>query len=222
MDVPPVSSRAVNTAFGERVYANGVGGGRYGFAGAWGYQAAGGEECGPVGEEFLCDPLAELGWLHVGERYYDPACGRFVQRDPIGIRGGFNTYVYAENSPVFVIDPEGEVPHLIGPEGPIFGHGRGLNVGQIRVGWSRTSVGYRKWTSKFAFRNGARHLFYGARAIRACSGLVFLAAEGGYLVGTAIDRGVGLATGSNLSDYIGNWMWEVWAKEGRQQGYRPW
>ena len=104
---PPSAGRAVYTAFGERVYANGVGGGRYGYAGAWGYQAAGTEQCGPVGETYSCDPLEELGWLHVGERYYDPACGRFVQRDPIGIAGGFNVYVYVENMPTIGIDPTG-------------------------------------------------------------------------------------------------------------------
>lgn len=104
---PPSAGRAVYSAFGERVYANGVGGGRYGYAGAWGYQAPGTNQCGPEGEEYLCDPLAELGWLHVGERYYDPACGRFVQRDPIGIRGGANVYAYANNYPVLFIDPDG-------------------------------------------------------------------------------------------------------------------
>ncbi|OWY69783.1 hypothetical protein B7486_19260 [cyanobacterium TDX16] len=106
---PPSGGRAVYTAFGERVYANGVGGGRYGYAGAWGYQAAGTEQCGPVGETYSCDPLEELGWLHVGERYYDPACGRFVQRDPIGIRGGFNVYVYVGNAPTLGIDPSGRM-----------------------------------------------------------------------------------------------------------------
>lgn len=104
---PPSAGRAVYTAFGEQVYANGVGGGRYGYAGAWGYQAAGPEQCGPVGETYSCDPLKELGWLHVGERYYDPACGRFVQRDPIGIRSGLNVYVYVGNNPCADIDPNG-------------------------------------------------------------------------------------------------------------------
>ncbi|GMU32262.1 MAG: hypothetical protein AMXMBFR20_01350 [Planctomycetia bacterium] len=104
---PLSAGRAVYTAFGERVYANGVGGGRYGYAGAWGYQAAGTEQCGPVGETFSCDPLEELGWLHVGERYYDPACGRFVQRDPIGIAGGWNVYAYVGNEPVKWMDPTG-------------------------------------------------------------------------------------------------------------------
>ncbi len=61
----------------------------------------------PGGETTWCDPLAELGWLHVGHRYYDPTSGRFVQRDPIGIAGGLNTYAYVLNDPLSGVDPSG-------------------------------------------------------------------------------------------------------------------
>jgi RHS repeat-associated protein len=97
---------AVYTAFGEPVCGSGGAGtcgtgvppvGRYGYAGAWGYQSS----------DDSNDPLAALGWLHVGERYYDPASGRFVQRDPIGLAGGVNVYVYVGNNPVIFIDPNG-------------------------------------------------------------------------------------------------------------------
>nr|WP_232435475.1 RHS repeat-associated core domain-containing protein [Burkholderia ubonensis] len=27
-------------------------------------------------------------------RYYDPECGRFVSKDPIGLQGGINAYRY--------------------------------------------------------------------------------------------------------------------------------
>ena len=40
-------------------------------------------------------------------RDYDPASGRYVQSDPIGLLGGLNTYSYVENKPVARIDPEG-------------------------------------------------------------------------------------------------------------------
>jgi RHS repeat-associated protein len=81
----------VYTAFGERVSTTAVDeGNRYGYAGAWGYQAH---------EEFP--------FLHVGARYYDPATGRFLQRDPIGIEGGLNVYAYVDAIPASRIDPDG-------------------------------------------------------------------------------------------------------------------
>ncbi|MDD1789237.1 RHS repeat-associated core domain-containing protein [Burkholderia gladioli pv. gladioli] len=39
-------------------------------------------------------------------RYYDPASGRFVSKDPIGLEGGINVYQYAPN-PTGWIDPLG-------------------------------------------------------------------------------------------------------------------
>lgn len=39
-----------------------------------------------------------------------PAPGRFVQRDPIGIRGGLNPYIFGLNSPLTRIDPNGAMP----------------------------------------------------------------------------------------------------------------
>lgn len=40
-------------------------------------------------------------------RYYDPAVGRFLSEDPIGIEGGLNLYTYAGNDPVNLRDPSG-------------------------------------------------------------------------------------------------------------------
>jgi RHS repeat-associated protein len=77
---------SVYTAFGERVSGANH---RYGYAGAWQYQAHG-----------------DFPYLHVGHRYYDPGSGRFVQRDPLGTWGGLNPYLYAP-SPTATIDPDG-------------------------------------------------------------------------------------------------------------------
>jgi RHS repeat-associated protein len=40
-------------------------------------------------------------------RYYDPSTGRYLTPDPIGLGGGINPYVYVQNDPVNLVDPEG-------------------------------------------------------------------------------------------------------------------
>jgi len=78
---------SVYTAFGERVSGTNH---RYGYAGTWGYQSH-----------------DEFPFMHVGHRYYDPASGRFLQRDPIGLAGGLNVYEYGRSHPTVWIDPTG-------------------------------------------------------------------------------------------------------------------
>jgi RHS repeat-associated protein len=66
-------------------------------------------------------------------RYYSTNESRFTAEDPIGIRGGVNTYLYVEANPVSVIDPTG----LMG-----FGGGGSATTGGSRsrnaptCGWS--------------------------------------------------------------------------------------
>ena len=60
-------------------------------------------------------PAEVFPFLHVGHRYYDPATGRFLQRDPIGILGGSNVYDYVASVPTINVDPEGLFPEEVPP-----------------------------------------------------------------------------------------------------------
>lgn len=62
------------------------------------------------------------GLFYYRARYYDPSTGRFLQEDPIGIRGGLNLYRYANSSPLIVRDSTGLVSEL-----DDYGVGRGAN-----------------------------------------------------------------------------------------------
>jgi len=104
------------TAFGEPVDSSGTGvppvsvtdfceaGASPPFCPRYQYVGAHGYETGLVPDD---GNYASANWQHVGHRWYDPNAGRFMQRDPIGIRAGLNTYAYVSNSPVRAIDPHG-------------------------------------------------------------------------------------------------------------------
>jgi RHS repeat-associated protein len=98
------SSSSVFTAFGEPRSATLDGGdNRYGYVGAHGYQAH-----------------DEMPFLHVGHRYYDPSIGRFLQRDFIGIRGGWNVYGYVRGRATGRIDPSGLIDGNGGGDSVVF------------------------------------------------------------------------------------------------------
>jgi RHS repeat-associated protein len=52
---------------------------------------------------------AESGLHYNDRRYYDPATGRYLTRDPLGFGGGANLYAYAAHNPTNLIDPSGEI-----------------------------------------------------------------------------------------------------------------
>ncbi|MEJ2682521.1 MAG: RHS repeat-associated core domain-containing protein [Gammaproteobacteria bacterium] len=63
---------------------------------------------------FLGQRYHEETGLHYNlNRDYNPSIGQYVQSDPIGMAGGINTFVYANNNPVMYSDPEGLNPLLL-------------------------------------------------------------------------------------------------------------
>jgi len=61
----------------------------------------------------------ETGLLCLTHRYYDPGTGKFVNRDPIGYKGGINLYGFTGNNPVNESDPSGFEPRIKGdPDDP--------------------------------------------------------------------------------------------------------
>ena len=75
--------------FGEPVAWNETTPNAFCFVGEWGVMHAG------------------AGLYYMRARHYDSGLGRFLQRDPVGINGGFNLYQYARNNPCLWTDPEG-------------------------------------------------------------------------------------------------------------------
>jgi RHS repeat-associated protein len=75
--------------------------------------------------------------LHRG---YSPSLGRWLSRDPIGIRGGLNLYGYVLNDSVNLIDPNGHevIPFPIPWWGPA---GAGAGVGVASAGLPGAIVG---------------------------------------------------------------------------------
>lgn len=73
------------------------------------------------------------GLYYYRARYYSPIFSRFIQSDPVGLAGGFNTYAYVSGNPLNGIDPNGLDVMVItgGYRGGwnIFGHSAGAVQG---------------------------------------------------------------------------------------------
>lgn len=74
---------------------------------------------------------AETGLNYNYHRYYDPATGRYLTPDPIGLEGGINLYIYVQNNPVNFLDPNGLFGFAGAASGAFGGFIGGLTVGYV-------------------------------------------------------------------------------------------
>jgi uncharacterized protein RhaS with RHS repeats len=73
-------------------------------------------------------------------RDFDPATGRYVESDPIGLRAGVNTYAYAHGDPALQIDPRGLLVSGEWIRSPK------LNIADVGVdGWDLTAPSWSWW-----------------------------------------------------------------------------
>jgi RHS repeat-associated protein len=157
--------------------------------GGWAEFAAGSgrpDEFGPpddgLGLAGVNSALPPIRLLHVGWRWYDPALGRFVQRDPLGALAGLNLYVYCGSDPLRRVDPVGliTIDELDRNINRILGWtGAGATVGQA---------------ANYKWRLGL------GTALNRISCVVAGAAIG-WNAGKALDRSLGLS--ERIGDFLG-------------------
>ncbi|TOA68083.1 RHS repeat-associated core domain-containing protein [Vibrio parahaemolyticus] len=75
---------------------------------------------------------AETGLHYNWHRYYDPALGRYLQSDPLGLHAGVDTYGYVNGNPLGLSDPTGLCPWCVGA---VYGGLSGAVGGYITGGW---------------------------------------------------------------------------------------
>ena len=80
---------------------------------AWGSRTStGGGDVFTYGAQWGYYTDGETGLVLCGHRYYDPARGRWLTRDPIGYAGGVGLYSYCQDEPVLWSDRNGLIPGI--------------------------------------------------------------------------------------------------------------
>src|ERR1039457_529823 len=83
-------------------------------------------------------------------RYYDPATGRFIGKDPIRQAGGFNFYGYTNNNPINFIDPSGEYTEVIISDSRMLSQGSQFGHAAININGIVFSRAHSRWDVKDA------------------------------------------------------------------------
>lgn len=85
---------------------------------------------------FAATMLAVMFKTTVVSAFLDPNLGRWIQRDPIGERGGINLYTFVGNNPINRVDPLGFIGN------PTMGLGGAWNTDSYGLGGSFYGPGY--------------------------------------------------------------------------------
>ena len=150
-------------AWGQRMSGNNPT--PYGYKGQWGYYTD-----------------AETGLLLLTHRYYDPATGRFLTRDPFGFEGGINLYAYVGNGVVINQDSSGHwgIPVCIGGGFVYWAHDcleTAKRVGDECKNWPHSHSGTPKGGDKLVHCVAACLIGLRARAGIACAWLAARSTE---------------------------------------------
>jgi RHS repeat-associated protein len=135
----------------------------------------------------------ETGLILCGHRYYDPARGRWLTRDPIGYAGGLDLYGYCRQLPTLGVDSTGL-------DFDVAATGAGFSTLWVLFYINTYDTGGSPWTN---VQNGAAGAggavaaggMSGTAAVNGLSGCIFLGADGEILFGAA---GLGLLAGGTL------------------------
>jgi RHS repeat-associated protein len=115
---------------------------------------------------------SETGLHYNWHRYYDPATGRYISADPIGLDGGMNLYLYANANPISWDDPYG----LVSKKKDFYGLFSSCPSGECRI------------FDQYAFAQCMR----GSEVVTACGVCVAMTASG-------VGSGLGIALCSSCA-----------------------